>query len=776
MPESQQTTVEEALKDSASRLTFLTGGEQAGGWRNVFGAAVERIPAPNWLYADDEKTPVALGFALRISTEWETLLRDLTRLVETETSYRRAVAFKQDVNKAALIDLRRTMVGRISELFEHAIFYDYGQRLPEVLWLVLTREIAERINAAVHEFEQDAPQIEERLLQELRYGIGSRLADVTFRARVHALDRVRHADSLQPSPASRTFAELLRDDLMPFVERRLGKDLREFRAYLQGHLRLDAARFQKLFDATTAQLVQLRSADAGFAQVMARLEPESATLPDDRLLYSRAVLDLLESWPNPRTPRLSADMRHLLADVAARCKRFEVIATLRERVFPVAERGSRPVTQLGRRVVALSRFTRPLDFTTPGVLASVVRRYGLLYDLVEFTQLLEELRRHGRTTEEGAMRMMVRFYAQIDEIRDRHRLKFEKFLGDGAFYSARSAKAVFLAGAELRSLYERLRQQGFPFDRGMRLALNVGTYHLLPMVPASADRPHFEFFGHGLVELARLTTGKTTHEVEDIADFLIAAGYDVHRVLQFLEPVRYASRFSEYFKERPYAAFIAENGELVNLGGVATEALLRDLEDEWSDAAMIEAEHKGHQWLLLPGGGTKDEPPWVGLRLLGTARLKGLDPTPLAEVVVFEQMPQPHRELPAGTGLLTKLHQIAGEPREEAPESGPAAVEVDPTLCVISALEDESERTWYIGRYEEEVDAMLNAFRVRLNPVGLKDGEPFEAWLFQRRSELAMLYQGLRRDSTGATVPLEHLRRQEGYFACLLSAPHRSPR
>ncbi len=775
MQEPLPATVEQALQDSASRLSFLTDAERAGRWREAFGLAVERVPNPAWLFAEDEKTPLLLGFPLRVTTEWESFLRDLTRLVTAEANYRRSLALQQEVSKAALVELRRAMVGRVSELFEHALLYDYGQRFPEVFCLALTRELAERVAAVTQAIAAETPQITARALDEIRYGIGQRLADVTYRARLQALDRVRQSEGLQATPASRAFADQLRDDLMPFVERRLGKDLRELHSYLQGHLRLDAARFQNLFNTTTAQLQQLRGSDPSFDKVATAVDPDTATLPAERLLFSPVVLSLLDSWPNPRTPRLSADMRHLLAEVGARCRRFEVIATLRERIFPVAERGTHPVTQVERRVVTLSRFTRPLDFTAAGVLASVVSRYGLLYDLVEFSQLLEELRRRGRTTEESAMRTMVRFLARVEAIRERHRLKFEKFMGDGAFYTARSAKSVLLAATELRLLYERLRADGFPFDRGLRLALNIGTYHLLPMVSSAVDRPHFEFFGHGLVELARLTTGKTTHEVEDIADFLIAAGYDVHRVLQFLEPVRQSSRFAEFIKDRPYAAFIAENAELVNLGGVVTEGFLRDIELEWADATILQADHGGHEWLLLATGPDPDEGPWVGLRFLGTARLKGLDPTPLAETVVFEQLPAVHRALPPQTPLLTTLQQVAGASHDAAGSAG-ATPEVDPALCVISALEDDANRTWYIGRYEEDVDAMLNAFRVKLNPVGLKDGEPFEAWLFQRRGELAMLYQGLRRDSAGATVPLDHLRRHEGYFACALAAPHRSPR
>jgi hypothetical protein len=768
-------TVEQALQQGDVRHAFLTPAERGGRWRELFGEAAAAVPHPYWLYSEAEQAPLLLGFPLRVSSTWEAFGRELTRLLESEASYRRALALHEEVSKAQLVEQRRLLVGRIAEILDNAYLHDYGQRLPEIFLLVLTREVSERLRAVVRTLATNTPELPPKAVDEIRYAIAQRLADVTHRARTHALDRLRNAEVVQPSTASRAFADLLRDDLLPFGEMRFGAELRELSSFLQGHLHLDAARFQGLFRTTTQQLRELRELDPNFTRVLTSMDPEAPGLPADRLLFSQAVIDLLEIWPHPKTPKLSPDMRRLLSDLARRCKRFEVISTLRDRIFPVSDRGFRTVTQVQGQVVQLSNSTRPFDFTSPGVLPSVVRRYGLLYDLVEFTQIIEELRRRGRGTEEQAMRQMVRFLGRVDEIRERHRLRFEKFLGDGAFYSARSARGIFLAAAELRLLYERMRKQGFPFDRGLRLAMNVGTYHLLPMYSASGDRSHFEFFGHGLVELARLTTGKTTHEVEDITDFLIAAGYDLNRVLQFLEPVRHANRFTEFVKDRPYAAFIAENGELVNLGGVATENFLRDLEADWGEANTMQAEHYGMRWLLIATGPEGDEAPWVGLRALGTARLKGLEPTPLAEVMVFEQSPPGAVPVERGTPVLQSLQLLSGAALE-ATEPGAATTEVDPHLCVASVLEDEATRSWYIGTFEDEVEALANAFRVKLAPVGLKDGEPFESWLFQHRVDLAKLYQGLRRQSSGATVPLEDLRRRDGYFACLLATPHRSPR
>jgi hypothetical protein len=768
-------TVEQALQQGDVRHAFLTPAERGGRWRELFGDAAPAVPHPYWLYSEAEQAPILLGFPLRVSSTWEAFGRELTRLLEAEASYRRSLALHDEVSKAPLVEHRRLLVGRIAEILDNAYLHDYGQRLPEIFLLILTREISERLRAAVRTLATNTPELPPRVVDEIRYAIAQRLADVTHRARTHALDRLRNAEAVKPSTASRAFADLLRDDLLPFGEMRFGAELRELSSFIQGHLHLDAARFQGLFRSTTQQLQELRELDPNFDRVLASMDAEAPALPADRLLFSKAVIDLLEIWPHPRTPSLSPDMRRLLIDLACRCKRFEVISTLRDRIFPVSDRGFRTVTQVQGQVVQLSNSTRPFDFTSPGVLPSVVRRYGLLYDLVEFTQIIEELRRRGRGTEEQAMRQMVRFLGRVDEIRERHRLRFEKFLGDGAFYSARSARGIFLAGAELRLLYERMRKQGFPFERGLRLAMNVGTYHLLPMFSAAGDRSHFEFFGHGLVELARLTTGKTTHEVEDITDFLIAAGYDLNRVLQFLEPVRHSNRFTEFIKDRPYAAFIAENGELVNLGGVATESFLRDLEADWGEPHAMQAEQYGMRWLLIPTGPEGDEAPWVGLRALGTARLKGLEPTQLAEVMVIEQPLQGAFPLEKGTPLLQTL-QLLSSGVLDATEPGVASVEVDPHLCVASVLDDEATRTWYIGTFEDEVEALANAFRVKLAPVGLKDGEPFESWLFQHRADLAKLYQGLRRQSSGATVPLEDLRRRDGYFTCLLATPHRSPR
>ena len=767
--------IEQVLQESSPQLAFLTPREVAGEWTRVFDEAATRVPQPYWLFAEDEQRPVALGYPHAATGEWEVFCRELGRLIDAEAANRRALASNEQLDKSGLVELRRVVAGKIADYLENAILHDYGQRLPEIFWLALTAEVGDRVHAATLAEQAAFPQIGQRNLDELRYLLAQRLSEVAHRGESDAFSRVRRGEGLEVPTPSRAFARLLRDDLLPFAESHVGCDVRRTNSFLHGFLHVDAGWARRLLHNLNQQILGLREKDSGFGQVLQAMDPETPLLPRERLVLCRAVQDLLPLWPHPDTPHPPPELRTIIQELGSRCRRYEVISALRRRVIAVDTRSGKVSARLQGRPIQLSSFTRPLSFTTIGVVSSVVQRYGMVYDLVEFTQILEALRRRGRATEEGAMRQMVRFLGQVDVLRGRFRLKFEKFLGDGAFYSGRSARSLLGMASELRLLYERLRRQGFGFDRGMRIAVNVGSYHLLPMVTATAERPQYEFFGHGIVELGRLTSGKRTHEVEDLADFLIASGYDVHEVLRFLEPVRKSSRAPEGARDRPYAAYIAENGELVNHGTVLSEDFVRALDVELGQQQLFVTHAFNTGWVVLAPGDPSGSQPWLGLRSLGVARLKGLDAMPLVEAITFESAPGELEPLPEGLALLHAVQQQGGKGGEGSSETPSSAAVVDPRLCVVGVLDEGSKWVWHIGMFHEEMGALDHAFRVGLNPVGLNEGHSPEVWLFQRRGELATLYQGLRRDSEGALMPLETLRGRDGYFACLLAAPHRSP-
>lgn len=764
-------TVEHALQAPEVLGVYLTSADRGGGWREFFGEAASRVPAPFWLYGDDERTIVTLGFPFQVTSSWEGFCRELARLLELEARYRLARLQGQSFDKQPLVKKREELLALATPLLAHALEQDFGRLFPEILWLALSRETALRFSELRGEVVSWAPGTGKLDLAKITYLAAQRVVEVLENAEQQAVHWLKSAAPWVNPETGRRFGQLLRQDLVPFVSLQATRDQQELDLFLAGRLGLEPAQFRRVVAEKAEALDVLRQKDPGFLETLALLDEEAPSLPSVRLLFHPPTLRLLSVWRHPATPRLSAELFSLLEDLGGRLRRFEVVAALRARILPVASSGSRLVAKSGSQVVRLSPSVRAFDFTSPTVVPSAVRRYGLVYDLVEFTQILEDLRRRGLRAELEALRFMLRFQYEWEKLRTEHRLRLEKFLGDGAFYSCRSAQSLFFAAVQGRLIYEELREQGCPFNHGLRMALNVGTYHLLPMM--GGQKVSFEFFGQGLVELSRLTTGKSPKEVEDIADFLVARGYDLHKVLEFLEPVRHESRLPEFAQERPYAAYLLENGELQNLGTVLTEAFLRELELEWSNPRLGQVEAWGLPWLVVMAGmgGTG---PWAGLRFLGVIHPKGLEPFPLYEMVAWRQAPPGLSMLPPGTPLLSTLRSLA--PGVSPVSQSTPSEELDPRLCVASSLEDDGRRAWYLGLWYEETDALHAAFRVPLVPSGLQEGEPFEAWLFRNREELAKLYQALRRKSVGAMLPLDHLRHREGYFACLLSAPHRSPR
>ena len=92
-------------------------------------------------------------------------------------------------------------------------------------------------------------------------------------------------------------------------------------------------------------------------------------------------------------------------------------------------------------------------------------------------------------------------------------LRLEKYLGDGAFYSGRNARRMLVVAIHLQRFYPQFLERDFPFKSGLRIAMNYGEYRLMPLEGGpSSGTARYEFFGHGLVELSRLSTAKKTQE------------------------------------------------------------------------------------------------------------------------------------------------------------------------------------------------------------------------------------------------------------------------
>jgi hypothetical protein len=292
---------------------------------------------------------------------------------------------------------------------------------------------------------------------------------------------------------------------------------------------------------------------------------------------------------------------------------------------------------LGVPELVLSQATRPMDFLAPWVVDPQVARFGLIYDITDFSEIVTLLRRMGSGEQDDSFRSMFRLQRRVHRVAEARRLRLEKYLGDGAFYSARQASGLLVTAVHVQRIYRQALEEGFPFDRGMRLALNFSQYRLIPIAvarPGEAER--YEFFGHGVIELSRLTTGKALREVDDLKNMLVSLGYPEATVQRFFSPLlhRDVDLVEKAEESRRFYAYINRNGHLVNEGMVATEPFVRALAEEISEATLGVARLGDHRYVALQvhdaGAGG---PMVVGLRSLGRANLKGLEKLPVYEVV-----------------------------------------------------------------------------------------------------------------------------------------------
>jgi len=258
--------------------------------------------------------------------------------------------------------------------------------------------------------------------------------------------------------------------------------------------------------------------------------------------------------------------------------------------------------------------------------------------------------------QDRSFRLMFRFQRRVNRLAANLRITLEKYLGDGAFYSSRDARRLLILALQIQRAYREALQKGFPFSKGLRIALNFGQYRLLPIQMGSkAEAERYEFFGHGVVELTRLTTGKGNRDIEELKTLLITNGYPEATVHRFFAPMMRANldMVDKSEKARQFYAYISDNGGLVNEGIVATGDFVNKLAQERKFDRLFRLVDGGRSWVAV-----KLEAPGVdllvGLRRLGLAQLKGLDATPIYEIVDAAQWGD-HTLIEMRGGLLEAL-------------------------------------------------------------------------------------------------------------------------
>ncbi len=646
-------------------FTFLR--PHCGEIERLFGVGLNALPQPQRIFLEDEEAPPLEGFPVLNSAGSRDLRGALEEFVYAEEELQvvslRRQRFERNRHSEAWQQYRRLLRSAV----ENATLSSYGRRYPSIFWLAHSVDVARLLKETPRRAVRLDLEVGRAQGHRIKYRVFEKFLDRAQAASQETLRSLGPHDHEAAQDFTNTLLRQLADNVLIFTEEHVSSDLRELSAYLSGFLELDAGDFLRRFQELQHWHERLLLAEPELA-VLAQSVMGLEAGHDPRIaLFQRGYARYLASRPDydPLSLLSSPQIEHW-EELLDQLKRFEVLRSLRRQILPISIEKNRQIFRAapgesplqGEREIAVSASTRPLDFASPWVIDPVVHRHGLIYDVTDFSRVVSLLRRTGKDAQEHGYRMMFRFQRQVNLLARQYKLKLEKFLGDGAFFTSRHPLLLVACAIRLQRTYSSFLKQGLPFDRGMRMGLNSSHYRLMPIhTPGESDLPRYDFFGHGVVELSRLTSGKTEEKLEAVQDLMISRGYPAETVHRFFAPLVgpdghqspaqgpppsvVGGRASRETGSREtvsrkaasrYSAVLNGNGTLLNEGIVATVDLLSQLDDALGSRLLYQTRLGELPYVIVPID-DQERLLFVGIRKLGVARLKGLDDLTVYELV-----------------------------------------------------------------------------------------------------------------------------------------------
>jgi hypothetical protein len=762
------------LAQRPDAATFLIPSTVERALIELFGKPERLLPKPFQIYPADETHAPVLGFPVFDAPVLKELEAKLDRWIAEEIVWQVNRAESKDKAQAAL----QAYVAQLLKVAENALMSNLLNDYHAVFWLTHSIDLARHFSTIPRRVSAHDTQAGRALGDTLKYRIFGRWVSETRDQMTQMCTRLVPLLEGEEQRGLQFF-RLLQDDVLILTEEFLGPDLRELRSFITGYLRRDFQAFRESFDRLRSTALDLVQKDRVFRAALPLFgggqEVTLALLLDPR--FETFFFD------HPAAQNaVSREEREQFQLIARRVREFAVLNQLRRGIHWMAMLPDGQVVSADRRTEGgWSRSTRPMDFGRTGVVDPMVHRFGMIYDISKFSETLGMIRRGGGKEEIRSYRQMLVFQRKLDVIAQRHLLQFEKFLGDGAFYTTRRALRLVRAAVEIQGFYSEMKRKGFAFNRGLRIAINYGYYRLLPMKTSETDEPITEFYGPGIVELSRLTTGKANKEIEEIAQFLVAHGYEERKVDQFFAPLAQGVDVVDRGQSaREYYAYIDGNGHLVNEGVVASMLLMQELSNELGQEAQQLFRVRspwGTYVAFVPAIAGVE---YVGTRLLGMVALKGLDKVEVAELVPFAPgEAEDVVPLEPSESLIMLLRQDFNR-RREASGGWPAAprdsetvervVESELVICV-RAHSNDLEDEVLIGEWDPSSDDVRRPLRLPRGDFqrlfALK-GELTAEILTTKRNSVREMYERLSVKSLAPSCALTPYREDGDYDAYLL--------
>ncbi len=603
----------------------------------------DRLPQPQKIFLRDETATPLRGFPILVTDGLQELKSSLQAYLRSEEELQVRILKRQSHDKAAHDQAWETYRRQLERATDNVTTSSAGRRYPDIFWLLHSLDVARVLQGTPGRIVRLDSQIGREKGGEIKYSVFFRFLDRVLALTYDSVHRLASDTEEVEQELFPTLLGRMRDNVLIFTEDHISPDLSELTVYFQHNLQIDGRDLRY-------RLAKLREwhrerfpTDPVLHQGARSLLGVNSQDPAE-LLRCRGYMTFLSTCEGYNPDRfLGREQVQVWERLLLKLKEFELFHGLRRLIIPLEAKDDGHYfrdralnrTWVGASLTQVSHATRPLDFMAPWVVDPQVSRFGMIYDITDFSSTVTMLRRAGSELQDSAFRQMFRFQRRVNRIAALLRLKLEKYLGDGAFYSAREAWRMLFVAIEIQRLYRKALEEGFPFDRGLRIALNHGNYRLLPIQGGAQGGPdRFEFFGHGVVELTRLTTGKSMREIEEIKILLISLGYREEEVHQFFSPlaVQEADVVDKEEESRPFYAYLNQNGKLINEGIVATGEYIEAISQDAGIESLYRVQDGNRRYVGFSIDAAERRL-YIGIRKLGRARLKGLEPVTVYEVV-----------------------------------------------------------------------------------------------------------------------------------------------
>ncbi len=631
------------------------------------------LPHPQRIFLEDELATPLVGFPVLVGDGTEAFRHALFEYLDAEVKVQLQILRGNPVEPRPRDRAWQIYSSLLVRITENATRSSYSPRYASILWLYHSQAVASHFRELPALVRRCDLEIGREHGDRLKYTLLERYLDRTLALVYDTVHRIAEEADESENELFPDVLTRMRDNVLVLTEEHIGPDLAELTSYFRGYLEVEATTFRERLAAVATWHASewagnpvLRAA----SQHLLGHRPES---DPGELLKRPGYLSFLSALPSYSSERLLPPSWVVLWEsLLLRLKEFELLAALRRRVYPVRRVagglvGEAPLQRGGyvARELRLSPSTRPIEFTSPWIVDPLVSRFGLVYDIADFSTIVSLLRYSGRDEEDRSYRAIFLFQRRINRMADFHRLKLEKYLGDGALYSARHPRRVLAAAIHLQRFYRRARRERFPFDRGLRIALNYGQYRLLPVAEALEEESRrYEFFGRGIIELSRLVTGKAIHAIEEIKTFLLSLGYAATEVDRFFSPLaeRRVDLVDELEEARDFYAYVNSSGTLINEGIVATDRFVEQLGTMGVEGLRTaQFGERAYVVFTIDEGSGKLA---VGLRRLGVAQLKGLARQAVYEIADAAQWSGAAFEEAPADDLRQALDRLGERPAE----------------------------------------------------------------------------------------------------------------